>query len=75
MTTEPENLVLDILRHLRSEMAELRLDVTDMKARVSGIEQFQGQILAMLGGLGQRIDRHDERLSRIERRLELADHS
>ena len=74
MASEPESLVLELLRQIRSEMAELRFDVTDMKARVSSIEQFQGNILTMLGGISQRMDRGDEKISRIERRLDLVDH-
>ena len=74
MASEPDSLVLELLRQIRSEMAELRFDVTDMKARVSSIEQFQGNILTMLGGISQRMDRGDEKISRIERRLDLVDH-
>jgi hypothetical protein len=74
MAVEADNLVLELLRQIRSEMAELRFDVTDMKARVSSIEQFQGNILTMLGGISQPMDRSDEKISRIERRLDLVDH-
>jgi hypothetical protein len=35
---------------------------------MSSMEQYQGQVLTMLGGLNQRMDRCDERMARIERR-------
>ncbi|MFL5260205.1 MAG: hypothetical protein ACJ8AS_10655 [Hyphomicrobiales bacterium] len=45
----------------------------DIKSRVSAIEIIQGQILALLSGLSQRMDRFDERVARLERRLDLVD--
>ncbi len=73
MTADMENLVLEMLRRIRSSQERMELDIIDMKSRVSSIEQFQGQILSLLGGLGQRMDRYEERLSRIERRLDLVE--
>ena len=73
MTEDTENLVLEMLRRIRFSQERMELDLIDLKSRVSVIEQIQGQILSLLGGLGQRMDRYEERLSRIERRLDLAD--
>jgi hypothetical protein len=73
MTSETEDLVLEMLRRIRSSQERMELDIADLKGRVSVIEQVQGQILSLLGGLGQRMDRYEERLSRIERRLDLVD--
>ena len=71
MTEETENLVLEHLRRIRASQERMELEISDLKSRVSAIELIQGQILALLGGLSQRMDRFDERLSRIERRLDL----
>jgi len=71
MTEETENLVVEHLRRIRASQERMELEISDLKSRVSAIELIQGQILALLGGLGQRMDRFDERLARIERRLEL----
>jgi hypothetical protein len=73
MTEETENLVLEHLRRIRASQERMELEVTDLKSRVSGIELIQGQTLALLGGISQRMDRFDERLGRIERRLDLVD--
>jgi hypothetical protein len=73
MTDETNNVVLEHLRHIRKAVDAMQLDIIDLKSRVSAIEQIQGQLLILLGGLGQRMDRFDERFSRIERRLNLVD--
>jgi hypothetical protein len=78
MTAETENMVLEMLRRIRASQERTELDVGDLKARMSAIEQHQGQILTvqgqmltLLGTLNQRMDRSDERLGRIERRLDV----
>ncbi len=73
MTEETENLVLEMLRWIRASQERMELDVVDLKARVSAIEQVQGNILNQIGGLGVRLDRLEERVARIERRLDLVD--
>jgi len=73
MVEEAENIVLEMLRRIRASQERTELDLIDLKGRVSVIKQVQGQILALLGGLGQRMDRSEERLARIERRLDLVD--
>ncbi len=73
MSSETETLVLEMLRRIRSSQERMELDIGDLKSRVSLIEQMQGQMLALLGGLGQRMDRFEERMARIERRLDLVE--
>ncbi len=71
MTDTIESLILEHLRHIRSKMEAVSLDMSDIKSRVSSLEETQGQLLVMMGGLGKRMDRFDERLGRIEKRLDL----
>ena len=73
MTDEPNNIVLEHLRHIRRAVDRIELDLTDVKSRVSSLQQVQGQILALMGTMNQRMDRFDERLGRVERRLDLVD--
>ncbi len=73
MTEETESLVLEHLRHIRAKVDRIDSDLSDVKARISALGVATGQVIAMMGGLNQRMDRFDERLGRIERRLELAD--
>jgi hypothetical protein len=73
MTEDTENVVLEHLRRIRASQERMELEMIDIKSRVSAIELIQGQILALLGGLSQRMDRFDERVARLERRLDLVD--
>jgi hypothetical protein len=71
MPEEVSNLILEHLRRIRASQERTELDVAELKSRVSALEQTQGQVLILLGTLNQRMDRVDERLGRIERRLDL----
>jgi hypothetical protein len=71
MTDNVESLILEHLGHIRSKMDAVSLDMSDIKSRVSSLEETQGQLLFMMGGLGKRMDRFGERLGPIERRLDL----
>ena len=53
MTDNVENLILEHLRHIRSKMDAVSLDMSDIKSRVSSLEETQGQLLVMMGGLGK----------------------
>jgi hypothetical protein len=75
MTAETENLVLEHLRHIRADIDGLRLDVRDVKHRLTALEITTANFAAAEAGhyaaTAARADRTDERLDRIERRLDL----
>lgn len=71
MSQQSDNLVLEHLRHIRGRVDSMSLDVVDLKTRISALEEMQGQVLVLLGAMGKRMDRTDERLARVERRLDL----
>ncbi len=73
MTDEVGNLVLEQLRLMRASMQKLEFDMADVKVRVSMLETNTGQVITALGALNARMDRFDERLARVERRLDLVD--
>jgi hypothetical protein len=73
MADEPNNIILEHVRHIRRAVDRIELDLTDVKSRVSSLEPVQGQILALMGTINQRMDRFDERLGRVERRLDPVD--
>ena len=73
MAEDVSNLVLEQLRHIRFGVDALRETVADHGVRLSTIEEHMGQELIQLAGLNRRMDRFDERLARIERRLELVE--
>lgn len=78
MTENTENLVLEHLRAIRADMADLRADVREIKTRLGNLEAGQGSIIRHLGDLASAdaaaqlgIDRLGDRVERIERRLEI----
>ncbi len=74
MTEDTENMVLEMLRRIPVSQERTELDIIDIKGRISSMELIQGQVLSQIGSIGVRLDRLEERVSRIERRLELVDH-
>jgi len=73
MNQETENVVLEMLRRMPASQERTELDIGEVKSRLSALEFVQGQVLTLLGTMNQRMDRFDERLGRIERRLDLVE--
>ena len=73
MTEEVGNLVLEQLRLIRASMQRMELDVGDLKLRVSPLGQNMGQVVTALGAVNGRLDLLEERVARIERRLDPVD--
>ncbi len=74
MTEETENLVLEMLRRIRGSMERMELDLMDIKSRMTSVEIVVGQMSGQLASQSLRLDRMEERIGRIERRLDLVDH-
>ena len=73
MNDTTENLVIEILRKLQGEMSIMREDIRDIKVRLSSIEARLAHAHADYATQSVRIDRLEDRLSRIEHRLDLND--
>ena len=80
MTEKIENLILEHLRHIRSDIASLSGKVDTLTMRVGSLEEHTAGMrrdLALIHGdmviMSQRLDQHERRLERIEKRLELTD--
>jgi tetrahydromethanopterin S-methyltransferase subunit G len=75
MSGEPENLILVFLRAMRSDINEMQADIREVKQRLTSLEiQIGGLVAAEQTHFGhaiQRFDRHEVRLDRIERRLDI----
>ena len=75
MSDQPENIMLVYLRRIDANVAELRAEVRDVKQRVTNLEIQSGQtnstMLVQYAALMQRLDRIDDRVERVERRLDL----
>lgn len=57
--------IIDELRHIRGVIDEMQIDMHEVKGRLTAIE-------ALYASLSFRVDRLDQRLERVERRLDLA---
>lgn len=73
MTDETESVVLEILKRIQSEMSDMRDDISELKTRATALDEHMGGLIIQVSGNNNRLDRMDERLKRIERRLELTD--
>ena len=78
MSDEPDDSVLVYLRRLDSKVDLLRDEIRDLKHRVSAVEvglaSVRREIAVLSEGqafLAVRIDKLEERLERVERRLDL----
>ena len=77
MTAETENLVLELLRGMRGDMADLRRDIAAINARLDGIDtrldaietQMEGWryvFVATTGSLVTDMKDHDARIAALE---------
>jgi hypothetical protein len=55
MADEPNNIVLEYLRHIRRVVDKLETDVTELKSRVTSFETAMGHVLAQIGHLQAQI--------------------
>ena len=77
MNADFGNLVLEHLRGIRSEIAdmrrEVRIDSRDFRYGVSSIERHLVNLQGDVALTHRRLDHLGERLERIERRLDLSE--
>ncbi len=66
MAEQPDNLVLVYLRRIDEKVDRVLDDVSDLKVRMTAVEEA-------LVGVHRRIDRLEVRIERIEKRLDLAE--
>ena len=66
MAKEPENVVLVLLRKIDKRTERMASDLQDLKARTTSVEEG-------LASVNRRLDRLENPVERIERRLELTD--
>lgn len=73
MAIEPDNLVLELLRAIRGDIADLKRDSLAMTMQLSAMgQQLAGLTAAVYSGHSE-VDSLKSRAERIERRLNLAE--
>lgn len=77
MTESTENLVLELLRHMRGEITDLRKEMREAfnrtELRLGLIEQALANLLSVSASDREEIRLLKSRVERIEHRLSLAD--
>lgn len=68
-----DNIVLEHLRAIRGTVDRLAVDMQEVKGRLGLLEQQVSILGQQYAGVSNRLDRLDERVSRIEKRLDLVD--
>lgn len=73
MAKVTNDLLFEQLKALRGENAEARVVLLELRDRVSSLERGQAELSGTVASMSVRLDRMDDRLYRVERRLELSD--
>ena len=73
MTAEIDSLVLEHLRAIRSDLADLKREVASNSVQLSAMGQQLGALTTAVYGGKSDLDDVRRRIDRIERRLELND--
>lgn len=73
MTDNTENLVLEHLRALRLDVSGIKSDLRDVKARLASIESYIATLHADSTRGSVSLDALQQRVERIEARLNLSD--
>jgi len=71
VTDEIGNLILERLRRMDDRLVNIEGDMHDIKLRMTVVEEHIGNLVLGVSGLNARMDRFDERLTRVERRMDL----
>ncbi|WP_295437362.1 hypothetical protein [uncultured Thiodictyon sp.] len=73
MTAEIESLVLEHLRAIRSDLADLKREVTGNSVQLSAVGQQLAGLTAAVYASKSDVDELKRRMDRVERRLELTE--
>lgn len=73
MTDEPDNIVLNILRELRTDVGELKQGQQQTNERLTAVEHHLAGLVHGQMRFNDDVDGLRSRVERIERRLSLAD--
>jgi hypothetical protein len=63
----------ELLKRVHAELGELRVEVRDLKTRLTILEGHIGGIIASQQLTNERLDRLEVRFERVERRLDLVE--
>ena len=73
MTDNVESLILEQLRRISQRMDRKDIEDLETKMRLTSLDEHLGGVMMSVAGINNRLDRLDERVGRIERRLDLTE--
>ena len=73
MTNDVSNLILERLKRIDRRLAGIEDNVSELKTRATAVDEHIGGMFITLSGVNSRLDRMDDRMKRIERRLDLTE--
>ena len=73
MSDTPDNVILTLLRRMDMKLDRLVDEVQDLKRRTTSLDRQAGDLRVDPAGVSARLDRIDDRLVRVERRLDLSE--
>ena len=74
MSDVTPDLIYAVLQKMQADMSELKFDVRDLKVRMTMVEEHLGSSIIAISGVNSRLDRLNDRVERIETRLDLTEH-
>jgi archaellum component FlaC len=66
-------LIYSVLQQVQADVSELKFDVRDLKVRMTMVEEHMGHSIIGISGVNARLDRLNDRVERIEKRIGLVD--
>jgi predicted nucleic acid-binding Zn-ribbon protein len=66
-------MTFEMLKRIQQQLDRMENDIHDLKVRMTNVDMHMGTMMSSIGGLNQRMDRMDDRVARIEPRLDIAD--
>ena len=66
-------LIYSVLHKMQADTSEMKFDMRDLKVRMTMVEEHLGNSLIATSGVNSRLDRFNDRVERIERRLDLSE--
>jgi hypothetical protein len=67
-------LIYSAMQKMQTDLSELKFDVRDLKVRMTMVEEHLGSSIIATSGVNSRLDRLNDRVERIESRLDLTEH-
>ena len=74
MTDKVTNeLIFSVLQAMQTDMSDMKFDIRDLKTRMTMVEEHIGSSIIAISGVNNRLDRLNDRVERIEKRLDLSE--